>query len=117
MIEHSVVLIGLYRFADYMPCLSWVDKLRGVEGRIDHHVKQFDEFIEGVIEENLHKKREAAKGESYVVDQDQRFIDMLLEEKEDSTRSYHFQRDDIKALLVDMFVGGTVQPFSTIEWA
>ncbi|GKC29324.1 putative cytochrome P450 [Tanacetum coccineum] len=117
MIEHSVVLTGLFRFADYMPCLSWVDKLRGVEGRMDQHIKQFDEFIEGVIEENLHKKREAAKGESYVVDQDQRFIDMLLYEKEDNTRSYHFQRDDIKALLLDMFVAGTVQTFSTIDWA
>nr|XP_043616271.1 cytochrome P450 Tp4149-like [Erigeron canadensis] len=102
-----------------MPCLSWVDKLRGLDGTVEKHINEVDQFLESVIEEHLHtKKRESSEGRSYVADQDQRFIDMLLKENQDDTTSrFHFERNDIKALLLDMFVAGTVQPFSTLDWA
>ncbi|XP_071712757.1 cytochrome P450 Tp4149-like [Rutidosis leptorrhynchoides] len=110
LIELSVVMTVLIRFEDYMPCLSWIDKLRGLDSTLENHLKKIDEFLEGMIEEHLHK--------SYIVDEEERFIDVLLEHKEDDdTTSFHFQRDDIKALLLDSFVAGTVQPFSTLEWA
>lgn len=98
-----------------MPCLSWVDKLRGVNARIDNHINQFDQFIEGVIEEHLLRKRcKSTEGESSVVDQEQLFIDILLYEKKDDTHSYHFQRDDIKALILVKDISFYIIPFFSL---
>ncbi|XP_071712763.1 cytochrome P450 Tp4149-like [Rutidosis leptorrhynchoides] len=117
-IELSAMVTGLFRFEDYMPCLSWIDRLRGLDSTIEDHLKNVDEFLESVIEEHLRKKRrESENGKSCMADQEQLFIDVLLEHKEDeNTTSFRFEKSDIKALLLDMFVAGTVQTFSTLEW-
>ncbi|XP_071712761.1 cytochrome P450 Tp4149-like [Rutidosis leptorrhynchoides] len=119
LIELSIVMIGLFRFEDYMPCLSWIDKLRGLDSIMENHHKKVDKFLEAVIEEHLCKKRrESDKGESCVVDQEQHFIDVLLEHNEDDdTTSFRFGRDNVKGLFLDIFLAGTVQTFSSVDWA
>ncbi|XP_071712762.1 cytochrome P450 Tp4149-like [Rutidosis leptorrhynchoides] len=119
LIELSVVMIGLFRFVDYMPSLSWIDKLRGLDSTMENHHKKVDKFLDGVIEEHLCKKRrEYDSDKSCEIDEEQCFIDVLLKNKEnDDTTSFLFERDDIKGLFLDIFLAGTIQTFSVLEWA
>lgn len=104
LIENTVELMAYFSFGDYIPCLTWLDTLRYLNGKIENHTKKFDEFFEGVIEEHLHRRRrESTYGKRYVIDHGRCFIDILLEEKEHDTSSFYFERDNIKAILMVIF--------------
>ncbi|CAI0547502.1 unnamed protein product [Linum tenue] len=44
------------------------------------------------------------------------FVDVLLEEQKDGKSGHFLGRDNIKALLLDMFVGGTDTTATLVEW-
>lgn len=113
-------LIGLLRnFFDLLnvvtvgaciPWLAWVDRLTGLVGRAEKCAKEFDEYLEDIIEEHKNKKT-ANKGE------DETFIDILLDVQNDTTTGFTFYRDTIKAVILDAFAGGTETSALSVEMA
>ncbi|MTV29051.1 cytochrome P450, partial [Nitriliruptoraceae bacterium ZYF776] len=55
MLVRSQILLGVVSVGSYIPWLSWVDWLRGLEGRANKVATEFDEFLDGVIEEHINK--------------------------------------------------------------
>ncbi|KAJ9567909.1 hypothetical protein OSB04_003875 [Centaurea solstitialis] len=88
---------------------EWVDRLSGLEQRADDVAKEFDEFLEGVIEEHLSKNVADDKGQD--------IVDILLEIQKTNTTGFTFERDLIKAITMDVFAGGTYTTFTNLEWA
>ena len=75
--------------------MSRVDQLSGLTGRAKKVVKEFDEFLEDIIEEHVNNKI----GEDAKINGGKDFIDMLLNAQQDKTTGFTFQRDTIKAVI------------------
>ncbi|KAJ0869133.1 putative cytochrome P450 [Helianthus annuus] len=112
MVEQFKQLVVAFSVGQYIPSLSWVDELRGLHARSQKIAKEFDEFLEGVIEERL-----CIDTKESVDHQDRSFIDILLEKQKEDESGFQFSRDTIKAVILDIFVAATDTTFTALEWA
>ncbi|KAI3504570.1 hypothetical protein L1887_26148 [Cichorium endivia] len=112
-------MLGVFSVGSYIPYLSVVDRLIGLEARADKLAKNFDVFLEGVLEEHLNRNRRMVGGGGQDV------VDILLEIQTEQTTDFLVHRDTIKALILfelpirfmkEMFVAGTDTTFTTLEW-
>ncbi|XP_023733572.1 cytochrome P450 Tp4149 [Lactuca sativa] len=115
LLERFVWVLGAVSLGSYIPWLSWVDKLSGLEGKAHKVAKDFDDFLEGVVAEHVDKRRgmdvHAQSGE------DQDLVDILLDVKGDNTTGFTFHRNTVKALILDVFAAGTDTTFASLVWS
>jgi len=45
-------LVGEFPIGEYIPSLSWIDKIRGQDHKMEEVDKRFDEFLERVVKEH-----------------------------------------------------------------
>ncbi|KAL7598225.1 cytochrome P450 Tp4149 [Lactuca sativa] len=109
LLERFLVLLGSFTVGSYIPWLRWVDRLSGLEGRTNEIAKQFDEFLDGVIEEHVNKKVVGVEAQDVV--------DILLEIQRDSMKGFRLELNEIKAIILDVFAAGTDTTFTNLEWA
>ncbi|QHO31891.1 hypothetical protein S83_026497 [Arachis hypogaea] len=96
---------------DFFPSLGWVDAVRGLTSKFNATSVAVDAFMEGVIEE--HKKNKTNNDDD---DSNKDFVAILLHLQEKGTLEFEFTREDLKAILVDMFLGATDSSSITLEW-
>lgn len=92
--------------SDYFPSMGWVDKITGAVRRLEKNVNKFDNLIENVIQEHLDPTSKRSDYEDVV--------DVLLRLQQDAS---HLTRDDIKGVLMDIFIAGTETTSATLVWA
>ncbi|KAL1542024.1 cytochrome P450 71A9-like [Salvia divinorum] len=97
-------LVGKFNLADYYPGLGWVNRINGVDRRIAENRRDLEGFFERVIGE--HRDRTAADSG------DGNIIDVLLRVQKES----ELTDDQLKAILLDVFVAGTDTSAATIVW-
>ncbi|XP_035836308.1 3-beta-hydroxylase-like [Helianthus annuus] len=108
-------LIGCFSVGNYIPWLSWVDRVSGLEARTKKVAKEFDEFLEGVLEDHTYKNT-MMDGEGNRNDKGQDLLDILLDLEIESNTSF-MHRDATKAGIMDLFAAGTDTASTSIEWA
>ncbi|KAI7756705.1 hypothetical protein M8C21_008388 [Ambrosia artemisiifolia] len=108
LLQRTLELLGCFSLGSYIPWLSWVDRLTGLEEKAYAIAKEFDELLEFVIDEHLNKK--GASGEC------QDIVDVLVEIQRDDKTDFRLEKDMIKAIILDMFVAGTDTTFTNLEW-
>ncbi|XP_043706124.1 cytochrome P450 71A1-like [Telopea speciosissima] len=104
-------LFGEFSVKDFFPLLGWMDTLNGFNGRLKRISKEMGVFLDQVVEDHLTKTSDSS------LDTQKDFVDLLLRAQKDPTLSIPLTRADIKAIIVDMIVGGTDTTASTMEWA
>ncbi|KAJ0804439.1 putative cytochrome P450 [Helianthus annuus] len=115
LLARFTYLIGCFSVGNYIPWLSWVDRVSGLEARTKKVAKEFDEFLEGVLEEHVYKKT-MMDGEGNRNDKGQDLLDILLDLQIESNTSF-MHREVIKAGIMDLFAAGTDVTSTSIEWA
>ncbi|MFS7910907.1 putative cytochrome P450 [Helianthus anomalus] len=110
-----VALGRTYEIGNYIPWLSWVDRVSGLEARTKKVAKEFDEFLEGVLEEHVYNKT-MMDGEGNRNDKGQDLLDILLDLQIESNTSF-MHRDVIKAGIMDIFAAGTDVTSTSMEWS
>ncbi|GMY14907.1 cytochrome p450 71a26 [Fagus crenata] len=97
-----VELLGVFNVGDYIPWLSWVSRVNGLDARAEKVAKQFDDFLEGVIEEhiNCHNKGSDGHVVSHENEDQKDFVDALLSIQEENIIGFPIDRVSIKALLL-----------------
>ncbi|KAK9073551.1 hypothetical protein SSX86_007875 [Deinandra increscens subsp. villosa] len=113
LLENFVNVLGALCVGNFIPRLSWIDRLSGLEDRASKVAKEFDEFLEGVVEEHLDKRRK--EGDKKDADQD--FVDILLDIQRDDAIGFALQRDTIKAIILDVFAAGTDTTYASLVWS
>ncbi|KAL4566634.1 hypothetical protein LXL04_030754 [Taraxacum kok-saghyz] len=94
-------MLGVFSVGSYIPYLSVVDRFMGLEARADKLAKDFDVFLEGVIEEHLDRNgRIVGGGGGGGVGGGQDVVDILLEIQREGTIDFLVHRDTIKALIL-----------------
>ncbi|KAL3512700.1 hypothetical protein ACH5RR_025417 [Cinchona calisaya] len=91
-----VRLFGVFSIGDYIPWLAWVNRLNGLDARVERVAKDIDEFIESVIEEHRNK--------SNVDDASSDFVDILLEIQKEKLAGFHIEHDAVKAVILVRFL-------------
>ncbi|PIA50763.1 hypothetical protein AQUCO_01200182v1 [Aquilegia coerulea] len=92
---------------DLFPRFGWIDKMTGMTGKIQKLSKDVDTYFDQIIDEHIIQKNN--DDPHYNKD----FIDVLLQIQKGDI---NFTRENIKALILDMFIGGTDTTYTTIEW-
>ncbi|XP_031270247.1 cytochrome P450 83B1-like isoform X2 [Pistacia vera] len=107
--KETQVMLGSFFFADHFPFLGWVDKLTGMRRRLEKNFEECDKFYQELIEEHLDPKRPKNEQED--------IIDVLLQIKRDREIKVDLTYEHIKAILMNVFVGGTDAIAASVVWA
>ncbi|XVE56696.1 hypothetical protein DITRI_Ditri04bG0031400 [Diplodiscus trichospermus] len=95
---------------DMFPYLRWLDVLTGLIPRLKAVSEEIDKFFDHVIEEHR-----ALKCHDEVTNKKD-FVSIILQLQKDGLLEMDLTHDNIKAILLDMFVGGTETNATAIEW-
>lgn len=115
LLERLMDLLGALSVGSYVHWLSWLDRLSGLQSKTNQVAKEFDELLEGVIEEHINKKRGTDVGGGS--DEGQDLVDIFLDIQKEQASSFVIHRDAIKAVILDIFAAGTDTTSTNIEWA
>ncbi|KAL5720758.1 hypothetical protein ACHQM5_013397 [Ranunculus cassubicifolius] len=108
IVREGMHLVGTFNIGDFIPWLAWVNHLNGFYSMVEKNTKKLDSFLESVIEDHNHH----TSGEGV-----EDLVDVLLRiEKDGFINGVPFTRDNIKALLLDIFMAGTDSTSSTMVW-
>ncbi|KAJ8755018.1 hypothetical protein K2173_015530 [Erythroxylum novogranatense] len=103
-----------FSIADSFPSLKLVHRLGGMMGQIEKIHKQVDKVLETIITEHRSKKmtKNSTEGE---VEED--LVDVLLKIQETGCMDSPFADDNIKAVILDVFIAGSETSSKTVAWA
>ncbi|XP_049934485.1 flavonoid 3'-monooxygenase-like [Nymphaea colorata] len=105
LIGDLMELLGRLNIGDALPALERLD-LQSVNRDADTVFAYFDGIINSMIETR-----------SKMVDKGKDFLGCLLRVKEEGDEKTALTMDQVKALLLDMVIGGTETTSSMVEWA
>ncbi|CAL5213376.1 unnamed protein product [Lathyrus oleraceus] len=107
-----VELLGTICIGDYIRWLHWLEKINGFYRKAERVAKHLDEFIEEVIEDHISRSSEGDVG----VNDNEDFVDVLLSVQKTNAIGFQIDTTAIKALILDMFAGGTDTTHTALEW-
>ncbi|GKV25303.1 hypothetical protein SLEP1_g34761 [Rubroshorea leprosula] len=106
VIHESLKLAATPNLGDYIPQIRALD-LQGLTKRMKAIAKVFNDFLEKVIDDHLQSRND---------DRLKDFVDMMLDLMGSEETSYQLEKDNIKAIILDMLVGGMDTSATAIEW-
>ncbi|XP_026657221.2 geraniol 8-hydroxylase-like [Phoenix dactylifera] len=107
LVAEITELLGRPNVSDFFPVLARFD-LQGVETQMGVLLERFDRIFEPIID----RRRKVGEGGA------KDFLEYMLRmEKEGGDSKTPFTMTHVKALLMDMVVGGTETTSNTVEWA
>ncbi|KAM4123469.1 hypothetical protein ACJW30_01G162300 [Castanea mollissima] len=111
LIEDLVELLGIINVGDYIPWLAWVSHANGLDAKVEKVAKQFDDFLEEVMEEHISCQKKGSDGHVISLDNEEQkdLVDILLWIQRENMIGFPIERD--------AFVGGTDTTYSVLEWA
>ncbi|XP_040383151.1 flavonoid 3'-monooxygenase CYP75B137-like [Oryza brachyantha] len=111
LVADMTEMLGAPNVSDFFPALAPFD-LQGIRKKSDQLKDRFDDIFARIIQQRI-KSDQTAGGET-VAD----FLEYMLKvEKEGGDGKTSFTMTNVKALLMDMVVGGTETTSNTVEWA
>ncbi|XP_010435288.1 PREDICTED: cytochrome P450 71A20 [Camelina sativa] len=99
-------LTGEFPIGEYIPSLSWIDRFRGIDHKMEEVDKRFDDFLERVVKEHEDADKETTSD----------LVDKLLTIQSDKTGQFKLEKDALKLIIWDMFLAGTATTLSFLEW-
>ncbi|XP_070040235.1 cytochrome P450 93A2-like [Nicotiana tomentosiformis] len=108
-------LIGTPDVSDFYPGLARFD-LQGVTKKMKVLAKRVDKIFETIIDQRRKTDRDGGMG-SGVGQERKDFLQVLLKLKDDADAKIPLTMSELKALLMDMIVGGTDTTSNTVEFA
>ncbi|KAK1363190.1 Cytochrome P450 monooxygenase [Heracleum sosnowskyi] len=117
LLKQFLELLGSYSFADFVPWLGWVDRISGLDAKVDRVSKKLDEFLQGVVQEHVNKQEIHLGGKNVQLEHNEDFVDILLRIQKETTHSISIENDSVKAILVDIYAAGTDTTATILEWA
>ncbi|OQU80484.1 hypothetical protein SORBI_3007G133766 [Sorghum bicolor] len=121
-LEETNVLLAAFHVGDYIPWLSWVSYVDGTDARVTRAFQRIDRILDEIVDAAAATRETPLSGEEG--SDDDAFIHVLLslqQKKEQSpagtTAEWRLSRDNVKALLEDLFGAGTEATIIVLEWA
>ncbi|KAL1551827.1 cytochrome P450 71D10-like [Salvia divinorum] len=106
IIQESIQLATGFMLADLYPSIKLLPLITGAQFKTQRMFRKLDKVFDSIIEE--HRRDKAAELED--------LVDVLLKIQQDGTE-FPLTTDNIKAVVLNMFVAGTDTSTITVEWA
>lgn len=106
-----------FSVADLFPSLGFVDVLSGMRFRLQRVHREFDKILGEIINEHQDKIKKKKKGLEEVEEEEEDLVDALLKVQQQSDLEIPLTIDNLKAVILDIFVGGTESSAVLVEWA
>ncbi|KAL9235604.1 hypothetical protein vseg_010349 [Gypsophila vaccaria] len=113
LLSDMVKVVGAGNIGDFVPWLSWIDHVKGISRLANKFAKEIDSFLDRVVQEHIDRLNLQRQVEDEV-DKVHDLVDVLLEIQRNNP---NFDRDSLKALLLDMLSGGVETISTLLEWA
>ncbi|XP_031405581.1 cytochrome P450 71A25-like [Punica granatum] len=136
LLAEFVGLLGAFNVGDLIPSLGWINKLNGLDKKVERVAKEFDDFLEQVVEEHVSKLNKPYQQEERKYNNDDNnstrnnndsdgdgdsdnkdFVDVLLEFQRGNLAGFPLSKLSIKAIILDIFAAGTDTTYTVLEWA
>ncbi|XP_027072052.1 6,7,8-trihydroxycoumarin synthase-like [Coffea arabica] len=109
ILQESQAMMAGFFISDYLPSLSWIDKLSGMFACLEKNFKDLDLFYQELIDEHLNPNRPETMKDDV--------LDILIQIKQEQSSGFELTWDHIKALLMNIFIAGTDTSAATVVWA
>ncbi|RCV18744.1 hypothetical protein SETIT_3G327200v2 [Setaria italica] len=117
LLEEGFALSGaVTNVGEWVPWLGWLD-VQGLVRRMKRVHVQLDRFNEQVLREHEEHRRRAGDGEFAARDLVDVLLQQLAEDGQEEPAETRLTRDGVKAIVQDIFAGGTETSALTMEWA
>ncbi|XP_006355529.1 flavonoid 3'-monooxygenase-like [Solanum tuberosum] len=110
VVTEIVELVSIPNLSDFYPGLTWFD-FQGVIKKMKVVLKRFDKIFESIIDQRQKLDRNG------VVQESKDFLQVLLKLKDEADPKMPLTMTEIKALLMDLVVGGTDTTSNAVEFA
>ncbi|XP_021758643.1 cytochrome P450 83B1-like [Chenopodium quinoa] len=105
--EAEAMFTGFF-YTDYVPFGGFLDMITGKSSKLEKTFKDLNALLEKIINEHLHKnKLESTKDD---------MVDVLLRLMNDTSFPYKLTMNHIKAILMNLFVGGANTTTAGVIW-
>ncbi|GMP53368.1 hypothetical protein CsSME_00018836 [Camellia sinensis var. sinensis] len=109
--RNGMELLIEFSFQDFFPSFGWIDALTGLVKKLKDTSQGLDAFLDDVIEiYRTSKGNDDQPGNKCL-------IEILLHLQEEGKQEIDISQDNLKGILLDMFIGGTDTTSTAIEWA
>ncbi|MBA0870971.1 hypothetical protein Goshw_019570 [Gossypium schwendimanii] len=108
--KRLMILFTSFCIGDMFPYLRWLDVVTGYIPSLKAVNEEFDAFFDQVLQEHR-----ALESDDQVSDRKD-FVSIIMQLQKDGMYELDLTQDNIKAILLDMFVGGTDTSTTTTEW-
>ncbi|PHT27573.1 hypothetical protein CQW23_32823 [Capsicum baccatum] len=99
LLAEAQAMMASFFVSDFVPSLSWIDKLTGLTGRLERNFKDLDEFYEELIEQHHNPNKPKSMEED--------IVDLLLQLKKHKSAPIDLTLEDIKGILMNVLVAGS----------
>ncbi|KAI9108771.1 hypothetical protein K1719_020076 [Acacia pycnantha] len=107
MVHLAELMVG-----DFFPWLGWVDVLSGKMKDLKDTFKAVDGFFDEVTEDHKKVMKKKTKDD----DEKKDFVDILLQLEDTDKLEFELNKDELKAIVTEMFLGGNETTTTTVEW-
>ncbi|KAJ9565662.1 hypothetical protein OSB04_001628 [Centaurea solstitialis] len=112
LVDELGMLVSGFYVADLFPEFGFLSVISGMKSKLTQIHKSLDRIFDEIFEER--KRKRSTKGEAEAEDD---LLDVLFTIKESGGLQFPITENNIKAVFVNMFTGGTDTSVMTIEWA
>ncbi|XP_048234791.1 premnaspirodiene oxygenase-like isoform X2 [Ricinus communis] len=103
-----------FSVADTFPSFKFLHGLTGIRRKLERLHQEADTILENIIKEHRDNK---ASGRSDMKSEAVDLVDVLLNLHDHGNLEFPFTTDNIKAVMLDLFIAGTESSSGIIEWA
>ncbi|XP_027341146.1 cytochrome P450 71D11-like [Abrus precatorius] len=115
LVREVLKLAGGFYIGDLFPSAIWLQNLSGMRPRLEKLHQKLDRILEIIINDHREAKSRTKEG---LVEGVEDLIDALLKfEDSSSGMDFHLTSKNIKAIIFDVFTGGSDTAATTISWA
>ncbi|EOY12074.1 Cytochrome P450 [Theobroma cacao] len=113
LFREAIKLGAGFTVSDLFPSVKLLQFLNGLRPKLERLHQKVDKILENVINEHKASKGMAKSGEGESDD----LVDVLLTLQEHGNLEFPLTTDNIKAVLLDIFIAGSDTSFTAVEWA
>ncbi|KAJ9153898.1 hypothetical protein P3X46_027286 [Hevea brasiliensis] len=114
LVEELTEVAGGFSLADLFPSIKLLHVISGMRSRLVRLQREADRIIENII--NDHRARNKTAKTSSGGEEDD-LVDVLLRLQEHGNLEFPLTTDNIKAVILDIFIAGSETSSTTVEWA
>ncbi|PHU14752.1 hypothetical protein BC332_15957 [Capsicum chinense] len=115
LMKDALILVGGFDVGDFFPSWKLLYKKSVAKLKLVKMQQNVDSVLESIINEHIKNRAMGTKGNGAYGGED--LVDVFLRIKENDQLHFPITDDNIKAVILDMFTGGTETSSTTIIWA